>query len=101
MLARFRMGVLPTRAWAFSMRLSASAVCRHCHEDEETMDHLLLYCDEVDREDLCAAWFQELEFEEDFTLEAISRVLKLDFRRIVLENALIGFIRKNNLFKKW
>lgn len=101
MLARFRMGVLPTRAWAYSMRLSASDVCRHCHEDEETMDHLLLYCDEVDRDDLCIVWFRELEFQVDFTLEAISNVLKFDFRRTVLENALIGFIRKNNLFKKW
>ena len=101
MLARFRMGVLPTRAWAYSMRLSENEVCRHCREEKETMDHLLLHCDEVDREEIVQVWYEELEFEEDMTLSAVSHVLKNDFRRVLLEKALIDFIRKNNLFKKW
>ena len=97
LLARFRMGVLPSRSWACSMKLAETALCRHCHEDEETMDHLLLYCDEVDRDNLVEVWYRVLDFQEDITLKAVSKVLKHDFRRRMLEEALIHFIRINNL----
>ena len=40
MLARIRVGVLPTRSWARSMRLARHDDCRHCKNEEETLEHL-------------------------------------------------------------
>lgn len=44
LLARIRMGVLPTECWAQSMRLCDSDVCRHCHSTQETIVHLFENC---------------------------------------------------------
>jgi len=100
MMARFRMGVLPTRAWAFSMKLSVTDECRHCHQEQETIDHLLVRCCAVNRNALMSVWHTVLEMESDFSAEGVSNFLNNDFRRSALEQELITFIRMNDLFKR-
>jgi hypothetical protein len=50
------MGVLPTRSWAFSMKLSDSNLCRHCFLHEETFDHFLTECSVLNRDELVRTW---------------------------------------------
>jgi hypothetical protein len=52
LMSRIRMGVLPTQAWAKSMRLSTSDRCRHCGFESETLPHLFGNCSAVSYEDL-------------------------------------------------
>jgi hypothetical protein len=47
-MARVRMGVLPTRVWAKSMRLCQSDLCRHCGLSCESLDHLFGHCPSLD-----------------------------------------------------
>lgn len=39
LLARIRMGVLPTKKWALRLGLEQNSCCRHCKLDEETAQH--------------------------------------------------------------
>ena len=46
--SRIRLGVLPTKVWAYSMKLDASPLCRHCLNELETLDHLFESCPALD-----------------------------------------------------
>jgi len=42
------MGVLPTRSWAFAMKLTSRDNCRHCGIHSESLDHLFGDCSAID-----------------------------------------------------
>ena len=48
LIARIRMGVLPCKSWAKSMKLDFSDLCRHCTAHVETLDHLFGNCEALD-----------------------------------------------------
>jgi exonuclease III len=100
LLARVRMGVLPTRSWAFSMRLSDSNLCRHCFLHEETFDHLLTECPVLNRDELFRTWPSHYG---SLTLSSIRLVFKepLHTLRNSLEQSIIRFVRMNDLFKRF
>jgi exonuclease III len=101
LLVRIRMGVLPTRAWALSMKLSESALCRHCNACDETMDHLLSQCENLDYSLLHTYW--NTISSNLINLENIQVILKngLHPQRAILEDSLLNFVKLNQLFKKF
>jgi exonuclease III len=101
LLARFRMGVLPTRSWAQSMKLSHTSFCRHCNETEETIEHLLCCCPHVNRISFENLWNTLSPNVLSWT--SLRAYLKngLSPQREVLEDSLIVFVKQNQLFKKF
>jgi hypothetical protein len=100
LLARVRMGVLPTRSWAFSMKLSDSNLCRHCFLHEETFDHFLTECSVLNRDELVRTWPSDYG---PLTLSSLRLVFKepLHLSRTTLEQSFIRFVRMNDLFKRF
>lgn len=100
-LARFRMEVIPTRSWAKSVRLSSTDLCRHCHLEIETNEHLLNYCSSLDYTALHPLFELENEYSH-LTIETISGWLRSPQSsiRLCTESALLDFCSTNNLFKR-
>ncbi len=101
LLARFRMGVLPTRAWAHSMKLCHSPLCRHCDISIESMDHLLSGCSMLDYHTLFNEW--NLLSNEMFHFGSLRTILINENHpsRIHLEQVIFDFVKLNKLFKKF
>jgi hypothetical protein len=89
-LARFRMGRIPSRSWAKRLRLSQDSNCRHCGSFEETSDHLL-NCPVLDYSDFTNSYFSMTELSE-----ALNQNTADTFE---LENSILKFIARNDLFK--
>jgi hypothetical protein len=100
LLARTRMGVLPTREWAASMKLTDSPRCRHCLDALESIDHLLSECYVIERSALLAAWPPTLG---NFSFESLRILLKNPRHPnfTTFQKAFIEFVRNNNLFKRF
>ena len=98
LLGRCRMNVLPTKAWAHSMRLEYSANCRHCHAEEETIDHLFYRCLALDTEmflnhvNIAGKIYEWNEIREN--LKNPRSPLRGRFEKCIIE-----YTRNNNLFK--
>ena len=91
-LARFRVGVLPTRKWAYELKLDKSPYCRHCGIVVESANHLLKECHSID--------YSKLRSFYGLGLHEMSMVLKSETKdRKILEDVLIDFVSDTNLFK--
>jgi hypothetical protein len=102
-LARIRMGVLPTRSWAKSMNLATDNLCRHCQQSEETLDHLFNQCSHLNYL-LLESFQRSVENLSCFRLSFnVIRNILLSTEKVLrrnLENALLEFIKSNDLFKR-
>ena len=90
-LARFRMGKIPTRFWAASMRLCDTPLCRHCDLVLENDDHWFFDCSSIDYSPLILYNFE--------CLPDISDSLNCWENTFDLENAILRFIYFNDLFR--
>lgn len=101
LLARIRMNVIPTRSWAFSLRLSDSSTCRHCGIEEETANHLFSNCNVLDYNIFENYYFENSFLSEPLNFTTIRELLRSppEKYRIDLEEKIITFVRENNLFK--
>jgi hypothetical protein len=102
LMARIRMNVLPTREWAFSLRLSASPSCRHCGQQTESLDHLFNQCEALDYSSLEEFYINSSLVSGILTFNVIREILlsPLCPDRIQLQESLCEFVRCNNLFKR-
>jgi hypothetical protein len=90
-LARFRMGYIPTRLWATRVGLSDNPLCRHCNECDESAYHLI-HC--------AAIPFPSLLDEYSFLLpKDISEALTQSHDTFQVENSILEFVARNNLFR--
>jgi hypothetical protein len=101
LLARIRMNVIPTRSWAFSLRLSDTSFCRHCGIEEETAYHLFASCTVLDYSILENYYYENSFLTEPLNFTTIRDLLKSppENHRLDLEEKIILFVRENNLFK--
>jgi hypothetical protein len=97
LLARCRMNVLPTKQWAFSIRIDPDETCRHCNLETESIRHLFFECsvlqqiltNKLDTMGWNLAW------------DEIRQHLKSknSRKRAVLEKCLIEHAKVNEIFK--
>ena len=73
LLARIRMGVLPTKKWASRLGLEQNSRCRHCKLDEETAQHLFLECPLIIKDALRRFLVETLQLPPTF--ESIRNIL--------------------------
>ena len=95
-LARLRVGVLPTNAWRVKLGLLKDVKCRHCQSHEETIEHWLF--------DHCEKLGSHFRLEQDFgvkTVEEVRDVLKTEAepRREAMQRCLLDRTRKTDLFR--
>jgi hypothetical protein len=90
-LARFRMGFLPSRQWATRVGLSENPLCRHCGGTEETSSHLF-QCQFVPFPD-------QLDKYSFVSLKDISKALSQESDTFQLENDILRYVASNNLFR--
>ena len=96
LMARIRVGVLPTRSWAFKMRLSKSYLCRHCGEVEETVEHLFDgSCSKINTEELQKVGMFSFQDVKSHLWSFQSK----DACQDVMQ-AVVKFVKYNNLWKK-
>jgi hypothetical protein len=102
LMARIRMNVLPTREWAFSLRLSATPSCRHCGHHTESLDHLFNQCTALDYSSLEEFYFNSSLVSGILSFNVIREILLSPIypARIQLEESIFQFVRCNNLFKR-
>jgi hypothetical protein len=99
-LSRLRMGIIPSRFWAFSVKLSDSPLCRHCESFNESNDHLFYNCSALDYTSLREFYSYLNVLNLPFNFDSISLLLRDSrFNRSAVENCLLQFIRNNSLFK--
>lgn len=106
-LARFRMGVIPTQAWANELSLSASSLCRHCGLFTETADHLILpACPRLDYSLLRTVWrrmsISTPGLPDSPSFQDLQTLLKdpTNIYHSDLEESLLKFITDNHLFTR-
>ena len=96
LMARIRVGVLPTRSWAFQMRLSKSNLCRHCGEVEETVEHLFDgSCPKINTEELQKVGMFSFQDVKSHLWNFQSKYACQDVMQ-----AVVRFVKYNNLWKK-
>ena len=90
LLSRVRMGVLPTKLWAKSMKLDDSDVCRHCKTASESVNHLFGECPALD--------YTEFKFSNWNTLLDVAKDCQNpSYRKNMMNFA--QFVAKERIFK--
>ena len=94
MLARMRVGVLPTERWAWRLKQVDTPACRHCGNYEETIEHLFEFkCEQLN--------YHVLVPYLDKSWEDMRRILneRMNPSRVDLESRLLEFVQLNDVFR--
>ena len=95
LLARLRAKVIPSRSWAFSLRLSRDSRCRHCGEDNEDIEHLFGgKCSKLNYVGLPPEFMINAYDALDY-LSSPEKVLREYF-----ETCVVRFVKSNEVFKR-
>ena len=101
LIARCRMSVLPTREWlCFLFPRTAIPTCRHCHLEVEYIEHLFFDCSSLDQSEFREVWNSLSS--ETFSTWAMAQLLR-DFespKSLDLEEAIVKFVKENDVFKR-